>query len=216
MTSTPARTWTTGATLRTPAEVLAVPALDLGDTLRAVRVAVAEWQRTADAVAELVTRQMNEAREGVMSVWRSIPRTTRRYRRIRTSKDMRRTDWPGTEAVTPDHPARVIHRHALKKSLAPEGHEAHRLYNKALTLCEAADERAQSRTHSAGGVLSFTDQCDTTQTDTAHLPNSTHEIPLPPVPLLLAAVTSSRNAPSEGAHLTHNANTNAVRSRHKP
>ena len=215
MTSTPARTWTTGATLRTPAEVLTVPALDLCN-LRAVRVAVAEWQRTTDAVAELVTRQMNQAREGVMAMWRSVPRATRRYRRNRTSKDMKRADWPGTEAVTPDHPARVIHRHALKQSLAPEGHEAHRLYCKALTLCEAADERALSGVPTAGGALSFTDQTDTTHTDTAHPPNSTHEIPQPPVPLLLAAFTSSRNAPTEGAHLTYNANKNAVRSRHKP
>lgn len=216
MTAGPARTWTTGATLRAPADLRAVPALDLGSAFQAVGAAIAEMQRNANAVAELVTRQMNQAREGVLAVWRSVPRATRRYRRRRTSSDMRRADWPGTEAVTPDHPARVIHRHALRQSLAPEGHNAHRLYRKALTLCEAADERALSGTPTTSSAVSLTDLADAMHTDDTHPPGATHEVALPPVPRILSAVTSSRNEPAEGARLTHSPYMNAVRSRTKP
>lgn len=133
-----------------------------------------------------------------------MPRAVRRSlgkRRHRTADRTSQT-WPGTEAVTPDHPARVIYKRLLSRDGVTSA-----LLDKALDRCGDADERAHRHADTAATeLLSVTDEIAPVAHETperiAHQPRA---------PQLLMAVTSSRNQPADSHTRTVNSTQNDAR-----
>ncbi len=206
--SAPARIWVTG----TPSVNLQGNIVGLH--LDRVQEMVAVPQVTLDAFAELSAsltslgeRLATEARrisEGVHALYRSLPRAVRRARSARVTRDKLSPHWPGTDAVTPDHPARVLYKRAARQALVSPTEDAQQRIDRALDRCVTAEERAAS-----------CDLADMTRVPVImpagieNLDTDSHRTPVPDSdrPPLLQAVRSSRNAPTDAhalcAYLSH-------------
>lgn len=152
--------------------------------------------------AESLTADLRRIAESLKDIYRQMPRAARRAlehgRYRRKTRDRNRQGWPGTEAVCPDHPARVIYKRLLAESpeVSPAEAQLHmQLLERALERCGDADEKAlhidspmtlATVAISAEGTEAFT--AESTDRD-EHRPGA---------PQFLVAVTASRNAPADG------------------
>jgi len=209
--STTARVWVTGqqATAdRLHARIVAqvLPTV----TVPQVRLdAFADLTSSLAAFGERVATEVRRMTEGVRAAYRSLPRAVRRGRHHRITRDRASRHWPGTDAVCPDHPARVIYRHLVTDTLttaagSPDlAQHRHAQVERALARCGDADTRALSAAVPETELLVSTHEqsCTDMTTDvTTHRelrPDDTSTS-------RLVAVIASRNAPADGpAALTY-------------
>ena len=175
--------------------------------LSAFRSAFQTMSGTAtQAVGQAVERiraDFRRASESVHGLYRALPRATRRaldqgkYRK--KTRDRSTKAWPGTDAVTPDHPARVVYKNLLTRAATDDTHTHLVLLDRALNRCADADERALNTERITERISEPTaDLCDgiTPEVQTVHAHS-------PEPPRLLVAVTASRNAPADGHAYVH-------------
>lgn len=147
-------------------------------------------------VAERIETEYKKATEGFRAAYKAMPRAVRRSLRKgrHSTADRSSKEWPGTEAVTPDHPARVIYKRLLSRDGVTSA-----LLDRALDRCGDADERAHRHADTATELPAVADEVAPVALETpeqiAHQPGA---------PQLLLAVTSSRNAPADSHARTVN------------
>lgn len=159
---------------------------------------------TFAGIGERIKAEYEKATEAARSFYNAMPRAVRRSQRKRRhyTADRSSKEWPGTEAVTPDHPARVIYKRLLSRDGVTSV-----LLDKALDRCGDADERAHRNADTAATeLLSVADEVTPVTQETperiAHQPRA---------PQLLMAVTSSRNQPADSHTRTVNSTQNDAR-----
>lgn len=161
------------------------------------------------AVTERIEAECKRATEVWRAAYNALPRSTRRAmaqrKTGRKSADYGSKAWPGTDAVTPDHPTRVIYKHLLSHAdiSAP-------VLDRALERCSDADERAHRHADAVTvEVQAVTVEVEPDATDT---PERIEHRAGPPQ--LLLAVTSSRNAPADAHARTVNSDRHTARQAH--
>lgn len=209
--STPGRVWVTGqqaAADRLYGNIVgqALPTV----TMPQVHLdAFADLTASLTAFGERVATEVRRMTEGVRAAYRSLPRAVRRGRHHRSSRDRASRHWPGTDAVCPDHPARVIYRHLVADTVttaagSPDlARQRAAQVERALARCGDADTRALADAVPASDLpVSTHEQSCTDMTSDV----TTHRelAPDDPSTSLLVAVIASRNAPADGpAALTY-------------
>lgn len=151
------------------------------------------------AVAERIEAECKRASEGLRAAYDALPRAVRRAlsqgKTRRQSADRASKAWPGTDALTPDHPARVIYKRLLSRAGITSAS-----LDRALARCDAADDRALRHADTvAVEVQAVAVEVEPVETDTPE--RIEHH---PGAPQLLLAVTSSRNAPADAHARTVN------------
>ena len=157
--------------------------------------------------AESLTADLRRIAEDVKNIYRQMPRATRRAlehgRYRRKTRDRNRKGWPGTEAVCPDHPARVIYKRLLAESpeVSPAEAQLHmQLLERALERCGDADDKAL---HIDSPLTLATVAVSTEGAETFTAETTNRDDHKPGAPHLLVAVTASRNAPADGHAYAH-------------
>ena len=171
--------------------------------LSGLRATFQALNSVAVQAAERMKADFQRAAETLQGVYKRAPRSLRRAlaqgKHRRKTRDRCAKAWPGTDAVTPDHPARVVYKHLLARSTAGATHEHLVLLDRALTRCADADERALSTERISERISEPTAElCNeiTPETDTAKARS-------PEPQRYLVAVTASRNAPADGHAYVH-------------
>lgn len=203
--STPARVWVTGqqaAAERLQANIVAqvLPTI----TVPQVHLdAFADLTASLSALRDRLGAEMRRLSDGVRAAYRSLPRAVRRGRHHRKTRDRASRHWPGTDAVCPDHPARVIYRHLITDTVTTAAgspdlaqHRAAQV-ERALARCGAADTRALSAAIPDTELLVSTHEqscTDMTSDVTTHRELAPDDMSTS----RLVAVIASRNAPADG------------------
>lgn len=200
------RVWTTqrptgeSVLLRDALAAAVVPDLSpLRASFGALNELTASIADTFTAVAERIEAEYKRATEGFRVAYKALPRSVRRAlsqgKARRMSADRASKAWPGTDALTPDHPARVIYKRLLSRAGVTSAS-----LDRALERCSDADERAHRNADTATvEVQAVAVEVEPVETDAPE--RIEHH---PGAPQLLLAVTSSRNAPADSHARTVN------------
>lgn len=174
--------------------------------LSGIRATFQALNSAAAEAGERIRADLQRASETLQAMHKGLPRVIRRASKqgkySKKTRDRCAKAWPGTDAVTPDHPARVVYKHLLSRSATADTHAHLVLLDRALNRCADADDRALHTENSTELNTELTaDLCEnvTPEVDTVH--------DYSPEPLrFLVAVTASRNAPADGHAYVHTHN----------
>lgn len=193
------RTWNTqrptseGVLVRNAQSAVVIPDLSLSAfraSFTAVHELAAAVSNSFAVVAERIKAEYEKATEGLRAAYKAMPRAARRAqgKQHRITADRKSKAWPGTDALTPDHPARVVYKHLLSHC-----DMASALLDRALDRCSGADDRAHRHADTA------TAETPTVADEVTPVTQETPEriAHQPRAPQLLMAVTSSRNQPAD-------------------
>ncbi len=171
--------------------------------LSGIRATFQALNTVAAQAGERIRADLQRASETLQAMHKRLPRAIRRASKqgkySKKTRDRCAKTWPGTDAVTPDHPARVVYKHLLLRSATDDTRTHLVLLDRALNRCADADDRALHTEHTPERITELTaDLCEsiTTEVDTVHDYS-------PEPPRFLVAVTASRNAPADGHAYAH-------------
>lgn len=201
------RVWTTGVS-RSPQAVALSDAM-LRQSLATVSVPdLSGFRSTFQALSNIGTQALTQAAERIradlqrasetlQAMHKRLPRAVRRASKqgkySRKTRDRCAKAWPGTDAVTPDHPARVVYKHLLTRTPS-EDTRAHLVrLDRVLTWCADADDRALHTERITERITEPTADLTEGMAPEAHTVHA-HS---PEPPRFLVAVTASRNAPAD-------------------